>query len=126
MPHSGSELSGELLLDSYRDRRLLSIHLDDLHRFVDFSHRNKIPLVVVIFPFLRALEASRIFIAPVEHLFSANGAEVIDVSALVKDLPERQRVVNGSDDHASIEVHRRVAQELRRALEQRGWVDSGR
>jgi hypothetical protein len=122
IPEDDVQSYTSVLLASYEDPRLLRRHYADLQQFVDFSHANRIPLIVVIFPFLRDLATSRRFTVPIEHFFSRSGAAVVSVSDLVAAIPPQQRVVNSNDSHASKLVHRIVADELYRVLAGKGWL----
>lgn len=100
------------LVDFYQNEERLKTHQKDLIKFVNYSKRKKIPLIVVIFPHLRATEASKIFINPIRDFFEHQNITVLDVSELANDIPVSFRMVSAVDNHPSVELHRKVGNAL--------------
>jgi hypothetical protein len=100
----------------YRDPNVLAHHLGDLDRLRSDCEVRGIDLVVLLIPFLDRLAESRAFADPVARFFRERGVEVVDVAALVRDLPPADRVVNATDVHASEAVHARMGERLAELL----------
>jgi hypothetical protein len=106
------------LTTAYKDDNILSKHKDDLKLFVDYSRKNSIQLIVVVFPFLTDLEMSdSMYLNDIVNFFQANKISVINVSQLAKDIPVTERIVNINDTHASKKLNKIVAHEILKKLE---------
>jgi hypothetical protein len=115
-PHTETQPYINSLISAYNDQRVFKEHLSDLNKIVEFSKKNKIPLIVVIFPFLRDLETSQIFTIPIEKFLNEKETVVINVSNLIVNLPPAKRTVNSNDNHPNVLVNRLVAEELYQSL----------
>jgi hypothetical protein len=106
-----------LLNQAYKNDDMLAQHKDELMLFVDYARNNSIQLIVVVFPFLQDLKKSdSMYVTDMVNFFEVNGVPAINVSALVKDIPLSERVININDGHASKKVNRIVAQEILKKL----------
>jgi len=111
------ESYANFLIQAYKNDGILSKQKGNLGLFVNYANKNSIQLIVVIFPFLGNVEMSdSIYVNDIVNFFRMNKVCVINVSALVKDIPVSERIVNLNDAHASKLVNRIVAQEILRKL----------
>ena len=115
-PHADGRGYVQSMDGAQRDEAVLGRHLADLQRFVEYSRRRDVPLVVVLFPVLNESLACEALLARVAGVFAAAGIPVVDVADLVRDVPIAARVANPQDAHASELVHARVADALVRVL----------
>jgi lysophospholipase L1-like esterase len=88
-------------------------HLQDLDRFFSLG----IPTVVVIWPIAVDPRVSSSYEDMVTERVRAQGGIPVRVSDLIADLPVSRQVVSSHDAHPSAEVHRRVGEALRKAIE---------
>lgn len=101
------------LTKAYKNDNILSKHKEDLKLFVDYSRKNSIQLIAVVFPFLTDLEMSEaMYLNDIVTFFQTNKISVINVSHLAKDIPVSERIVNINDTHASGKLNNIVAQEI--------------
>lgn len=106
------------LTKAYKNDDILSKHKDDLKLFMDYSRKNSIQLIVIVFPFLTDLGMSdSMYLNDIVSFFNANKISVINVSQLAKDIPVTERIVNINDTHASRKLNKIVAQEILKKLE---------
>jgi len=103
---------------AYRDPAIWKAHQADLDRIVAFAKEKRSPLIAVLFPILVDLELSEPILERLRGYFTKRGVPFVDVAALVRDLPVRERIVSIDDPHPSVLVHRRVAEALAAMLEQ--------
>ena len=100
----------EFMEECYAEGPVLSQHLRDLAKFVEYVSGRNVPLLVVIFPFLEeGMDSMDRNVRVVRDFFESNGVPVISVADLIRELSPNERVVNRQDGHASVEVHERVA-----------------
>lgn len=101
------------LKDAYNNESLFSKHLEELQKFVDYSQKNNIQLIAVIFPFLQDLKLSEsLYTHKIKTFFESQNIDCIDVASLAVKIPTTKRLVNKNDAHASVEVNHLVAQEI--------------
>ncbi|MGE0526357.1 MAG: SGNH/GDSL hydrolase family protein [Bdellovibrionales bacterium] len=103
----------------YADEKVLSAHRAELQEIVDWSKEKRVPMVVVLFPYLHKMEMTSMYSDFIKQFFNDQGISVIDVAELVRDLPVDQLTVNVNDIHPSHEVHRRVGRALFEYLSRR-------
>lgn len=104
----------------HRRPALRARHAEDLRAFAAHARTLRVPLVVVVFPFLHDLGASELYVPWVREVFTGEGVPVLDVRPLVEAMPLQERVVNMNDVHPSVTVHRRVADALYRMIVESG------
>ncbi len=105
---------------------MIEAHQADLQVMIDHARDRKIPMVVIMFPFMRDLKMSELYTKPMTKYFKSEGLPVLSVSALIEDLSPQERVVNFDDAHPNEEVHRRVAIGVTRLLEDMGLLSKER
>jgi hypothetical protein len=115
-PHADGRGYVQSMDGAQRDEAVLGRHLADLQRFVEYSRRRDVPLVVVLFPVLNDSLSCESLLARAAGVFRAAGIRVIEVADLVRDVPIAARVANPQDAHASELVHARVADALVQVL----------
>ena len=112
-PRGDNESFFDFYEQAYTDSIIFSDHLKDLQKFIDYSIDNSIELIVVLFPFMQALDISKeLYMDNIIAFFDKHNIKTIDVTTLVEDLDTRERVVNRYDAHASRLVHQKVANEI--------------
>lgn len=111
-PQTDRSEFNDFLITSYKDSTLMAQHKSDLQKFIDYSTDRKVPLVVVLFPYLFDLKSSEVYIGPLVDFFSRQQVPVLNVSEIVVDLPLEKRMVNANDAHPSEMVHQLVAEML--------------
>jgi len=102
-----------LLQTAYSTESIFKEHLHDLNAFIEFSHTEKVPLLVVLFPFMQDIQLSKeLYLTKLIHFLKDNHVEYVDVSAKINDLTPAKRVVNSNDKHASVIVNHRIGAEI--------------
>jgi len=101
------------LEQAYKNRQILSHHKNDLKLFIDYAGKNAIRLIAVVFPFPADIEMSdAMYVNDIVNFFQANHVTTINVSALVRNIPLSERIVNINDTHPSKTMNRIVAREI--------------
>jgi hypothetical protein len=117
-PRADTKSYIEFLVMAYRTPAVFEHHAADLMKFVDYADRHSTPLVVVVFPYLANTGVSEFYTEPIADLFRKRDVRVIDVANVVARIPANDRVVNANDGHASVLVHRLVAEGIHDSLVQ--------
>jgi hypothetical protein len=103
----------EYLEAAYTNREILELHLQDLNKIVVYAQSHNVPLVVIMFPFLKiSLDKSKFYIEPVSDFLKRNHIRVEDVSGWVSNVRVDKRMVNKTDGHPSVLVHEIIADHL--------------
>ena len=110
---------------AYARPDLRDLHRRDLEEVAEHARWSHAPLVVVLWPYLHDLEASRAFAPWVADVCSALKVPVLDVAPLVAPLPPRARMVGLNDPHPSAQVHHLVADALYDLLRRENIVSDG-
>ncbi len=92
-------------------------HRQELLTIIESAASEKIPLFVLVFPNLAAVEESRFITQPVVDLFTENGVPVLDISQLLSGRNPAEITVNDVDAHPNEVVNLLVAQELYRMIQ---------
>jgi len=121
-PHAATQPYEEFLSKAYGSPMIFERHTADLASFEQYARQRGIPLIVVIFPFLSDTAFSEVYTKPVAEFFIARGVPVIDVSALVEEIPVRDRIVDATDQHPSPLVHRLLGEALHALVVREGIV----
>ena len=112
IPHPDYNKYSASLYDCFNDGEALQYHLNELSLLRLFAKDHKIDLIVVAIPFLNDVEGSKKYTDIVKSYFQFYDVPVVDVGELVKDIPLKKRIVNAHDSHASVLVHRMIADAL--------------
>ncbi|NJN97487.1 MAG: SGNH/GDSL hydrolase family protein [Anaerolineales bacterium] len=87
-------------------------HQEELLKIIDGAASEQIPLFVVVFPNLAAVNESQPFIQPVIDLFQTHEVPVLDVSKLLAGRDPATTTVNAIDSHPNEAINREVAERL--------------
>lgn len=87
-------------------------HEQELLTIAEGAASEQIPLFVVVFPNLTAVEESAFMTQPVIDLFRQRDIPVLDVSELLAGLNPAETTVNTVDSHPNERVHALVAEQL--------------
>jgi hypothetical protein len=93
-------------------------HQQELLTIIQSAASEQIPLVVVVFPNLAAMEESRLLTQPVIDLFQEHQVPVLDVGQLLAGRNPAEITVNGMDAHPNEAVNAEVAEQLYRLIRQ--------
>jgi len=112
----------DFAIPCFEDNKILAAHLSILQNMVNYAKSHDFPIVVVLFPFLTNIEESGFYMNVIKEFFAKNSIPVIDVGNLVSDLTIKERIVNKTDSHASVIVHKRIGEELYKVLSQNNYI----
>ena len=87
-------------------------HQQELLTIIEGAASEQIPLFVVVFPNLAAVDESQFLTQPVIDLFRQNGVLVLDVSELLAGRDPTTTTVNAVDSHPNEAINRMVAERL--------------
>ena len=87
-------------------------HRQELLTIIEGADAEQIPLFVVVFPNLAAIEESRPIIQPVIDIFQERGIPVLDVAELIAGRDPAEITVNAVDAHPNEAVNLEVAEHL--------------
>jgi hypothetical protein len=104
------------LTTAYDDPQVWQLYQRELLKIQAYGQQRRVRLIVVVFPNLLAIEASRPLTGRIVSLFQERGVPVLDVAGLVGDRPPAELVVNRVDSHPNEFVHRLVAEQLYRLV----------
>lgn len=93
-------------------------HQQELLTIINAAASEQVPLFVVVFPNLAAMEESRAMTQPVIDLFRTHNVPVLDVGQLLAGRDPADITVNGVDAHPNEAVHREVAEALYQMIQQ--------
>lgn len=91
-------------------------HQQELLKIIDGAASEQIPLFVVVFPNLAAVDESQPFIRPVIDLFQTHQVPVLDVGKLLTGRDPATTTVNAIDSHPNEAINREVAEHLYQML----------
>ena len=111
-PRMDSDDYVRFLTSSYRDSTIFARHLSTLNKFAEYSRSNNVKLIVVVFPFLKNFELSKLYTVPVNDFFRKNNIATINVADFASKIPDNERVVNNNDFHPSVKLNELVADEI--------------
>jgi hypothetical protein len=116
-PHEDYKPYLNYLKKAYSDPDIVSEHLSDLNKFIQYSKDNNIKLKVLIFPFLVDFELSDvIYENKIKTFFKSKKIETISVSQLVLKMDKNDLIVNKNDGHASVLLNEIIAKKLNKTL----------
>jgi hypothetical protein len=87
-------------------------HQQELLTIIEGAASEQIPLFVVVFPNLAAVDESQFLTRPVIDLFQQHGVPVLDVSELLAGRDPGTTTVNAVDSHPNEAINRMVAERL--------------
>jgi hypothetical protein len=83
-----------------------------LNQFVDWAEVRDLPLIVLIWPHIAAIEAARGPVTKVQEVFVAREVPVIDMSPILSQYRTSELIINRFDAHPSVFAHRLAADAL--------------
>ncbi len=104
----------EWLKKNYSSEKVWQTHKKELLDIVNYSRGKNIDLVILVFPNLKQIQASKAFTSKVIDLMKSENIKVIDVAtklALDKRDPA-ELVVNPVDAHPSVKLNREIGEML--------------
>lgn len=114
------------LQEIHKNSEIKARHQQELLTIINGAASEHIPLYVVVFPNLTAVEASQPMTQPVIEFFRQHAIPVLDVSELVVGRDPADITVNPVDAHPNEVIHREVAEHLYWLMTQQGEkVDTG-
>ena len=87
-------------------------HQQELLTIIEGAASEQIPMVVVVFPNLAAVEESRFMTQPAIDLFTEHNIPVLDVSTILAGRNPADTMVNAVDSHPNEAIHLVVAEQL--------------
>ncbi len=109
----------EYLVNAYSTDEIMQQHLSSLKELKDLVNEAGAQMYFLGIPFLQDVDLSeQLYLNKLNSLFedSERNSYVIDLSAAIRSIPTKDRVVNSNDPHASIMVHQLIAQELNKSI----------
>ena len=105
----------------YNDPQVWGIYQNELLQLHNLAKEQNIPLLIVAFPELWAVQDSQTIIGQVVDLYTGQGVPVLDVSKLITGMDSDQLTANAFDAHPNELVHKLVAKELHQMFLERTW-----
>ncbi|MDZ4769624.1 MAG: GDSL-type esterase/lipase family protein [Chloroflexota bacterium] len=100
------------LVDAHLDDSLWQRHTPNLRAIVDWTRQHDARLIVLVWPHLAAIEATRPATARVRAFFEDAGVEVVDMTDILTGQNPSDLIVNRFDAHPGIAAHRFAADAL--------------
>jgi hypothetical protein len=104
------------LFSAYEDDTLWQEHQFRLNQMIDYAEANNIPMIVLLWPHLTAIEQSQAALQRVRDVYAARGIPLVDMTPILRDYDPAQLIVNRFDAHPSILAHQLAAQALEPAV----------
>ena len=98
--------------NQFNDPLIWDLHKRELEQVCVLTQNKKEKLIVVLFPFLTKEADSSLILNKVREVFTSKGVKVIEVSSIVRNMKENERVVSKIDAHPSIKLHKLVGDAL--------------
>jgi hypothetical protein len=100
------------LVSAYDDPVMWDEQRFRLNQMIDWAEARDIPMIVLIWPHIAAIESSQSAVTRVSDVFTSRGVDVIDMSPILAAHPINQLVINRFDTHPSIFAHQLAADAL--------------
>lgn len=100
------------LLSIYNDPEAWRFHEQELLSIYHEAQTRRLPLLVVVFPGMTNIEASRVITERIIDLYHSKGVPTLDVADLIATTPTSELVASPVDAHPSERVHHLVAAAL--------------
>jgi len=111
---------GMTLVNAHLDETLWATQSEKLNRLVDWSEDRQARMIVLLWPMIANVEASRPATEKVRDLFEGRGVQVVDMADALADQNIGEMILNRWDAHPSIAAHRLAADLLYAAVMQEG------
>lgn len=99
--------------DAYNNKAVTDEHYSDLSAIISYADSCHAQLIVLVFPELNDLEASKdIYVSKMVYFFDRYPLTVINVSDIVQSIPMQDRFASNTDTHPGIKVQQALADTL--------------
>ncbi len=105
------------LVKIHTNPQILWRHQQALLQIVEGAAAEDIPLIVVIFPNLAAVDASEPMVQPIIDLFARHDIPVLDTREILRQYDPAETMVNSVDSHPNELIHAEVARRLKDMVE---------
>lgn len=100
------------LVSAYDDPVMWDEQRFRLNQMIDWAEARGIPMILLMWPHIAAIDGSQSAISKVTEVFTARGVDVVDMSPVLASQPVNQLVINRFDTHPSAFAHRLAADAL--------------
>jgi len=115
----------DYLKKSFNNNEVWTEHQNDINMIINFSKTNNIPMLVILFPFLGIdPNESNFYMNQMISFLNKNNITTLDVRADIASLPLSKCIVNKSDPHPSVLLHKKVAERIYEWFVQCGQLES--
>jgi hypothetical protein len=121
-PHQNFNEYKQIIQKTYENPEIMKKQEEDLQKFIDYSHKNSVPLVVILFPYLQDIKESKSFLSPIKDFFIKRKVPVINVIDLITDISPEKLTVSKRDAHPNEFLNKIVADELYVLLKKEGYI----
>ena len=98
-------------------------HRQELITIIEGAASEQLPLFVVVFPNLTAVDESQFMTQPAIDLFRESGVPVLDVAEILTGKDPSETTVNAIDSHPNEAINAEVAEHLYQMI--RAWEETG-
>jgi hypothetical protein len=104
------------LFSGYENDAIWQEHQFRLNQMVDWVEERDIPMIVLLWPHLTAIDVSQNAVTRVRQLYEARGVPVVDMTPVLRQYDPSLLIVNRFDTHPSIFAHQLAAVALEPAV----------
>lgn len=104
------------LIEAHLDDAVWNQHTPNLDKIAAWTRDHDAQLIVLLWPQLAAVDESQPALQRVSDYFSAQGAQIVDMSAVLRDKNPLEMIVNRFDAHPGIPAQRLAAEQLYHTL----------
>jgi hypothetical protein len=104
------------LVDAHLDANLWQKQTAEIDKFITWNQEHNTRLILLLWPQIRAVEASRPATEKVKAYFEGHNVEVVDMTDILKDENPNTMVVNRYDAHPSIAASKLAADAVDAAI----------
>ena len=124
IPQKGNEYI-DFLAKSYSNKSIFNKHMENIGAFINYSKAEEIELVVVVFPFLNAVEFSdHLYVKKVCNYLQNNNTSFINVSENIKSIDTKDLIVNNRDPHPSVYLHNIVSELIAEKIKTNNYLNN--
>jgi hypothetical protein len=113
---------------AFASPEIFADYMEGLEKFMDYAKKNDVRLYFVIWPYSKYADNDAIP-RKVSAALQERGANVIDLTPVLKNRPPSDLVVNPSDSHPNARVHAEMAEVIFQRLSKDGlqrWSDASK
>jgi hypothetical protein len=104
------------LVDAHQDSELWQQQTAEFDKFITWNQEHNTRLILLLWPQIRAVEASIPATEKVKAYFEAQGVEVVDMTDILKDQNPSAMIINRYDAHPSIAASKLAADAVDEAI----------